>query len=111
MMVETEITRAALQTNKTPLCKWRGEIMACGTRRQRLVVDGNQTPFFIDSAMGVLAHRTQGDEHGLFGSGMGPSNFNRHGLRSAAILGSGRNIAVLKHRAEQMAFSSLETRI
>lgn len=92
--------------NNAPKIKWVSEMLACETRRQRLFVDGRETPFFIDSANGILAHRTTGYEHGLFGAGMGPIAGNRSGLRIAAILGAGPRIAELKHRAEQMALAS-----
>lgn len=94
-------------TNSGPVCRWCSEDFGSG-RRQRLYVDGVKTPFFVDSALGVQAHRTAGEEHCLLGSGMGPAGHNNNGLRSAAILGSGRNIHGLKHRAEQMALSALE---
>lgn len=90
-------------SNNPPKCVWRGEIMSCGSRRQCLHVDGRETPFFIDSAMGVMAHRSSGDEHGLFGAGMGP--IGRNGIRIAAELGSSSNVRALKQRAEQMAMA------
>lgn len=80
--------------------------MSCGTYRQRLSVDGVETAYFIDSARGILAHKTCGDEHGLFGSGMGALITRaKTPYRIAAILGSHQKIAILKHRAEQMALA------
>jgi hypothetical protein len=78
--------------------------MACGTRRQRLYVDGAETPFFIDSAA-TIGHRTQGCRHGLYGSSMGDEVRCRDGssYRIAAVLGGWPTIGLLKHRAEQMA--------
>jgi len=86
-------------------------MLACGTRRQRLYVNCVGTPFFVDSANGILTHRTQGSEHGLFGAGMHEcKNRDREGNPRyiAAILQSGSQVAVLKHRAEQMALARLE---
>jgi hypothetical protein len=78
-------------------------------RRQRLYVDGVETPYFVDSANGVRAHRTYGDEHGLFGAGLGDLIASaRIPYRIAACFGSGPKIALLKHRAEQMALSGGE---
>jgi hypothetical protein len=91
-------------TNNAPSLKWLSETLACGTRRQRLILDGAETPFFIDTANGVRAHRVDGFEHGLMGAGMGPEI--RPGLRIAAVLRSGSNVRQLKHVAEQMAASS-----
>jgi hypothetical protein len=92
-------------SNNGPACQWRSEDFGPG-RRQRLYVDGVKTPFFVDSALGVLAHRTAGDEHGLYGAGMGELVTQaKTPYRIAAILGSGRNIHRLKHRAEQMAMA------
>lgn len=87
--------------NNPPKATWRSTDLACGTLRQVLFVAGTETPFFIDSARGIRAHRTQGDEHGLYGAGMGPEI--RPGCRIAAVLGSSRSARILKHRAEQMA--------
>lgn len=95
--------------NQAPKTEWRGFAMACGTRRQRLWLNGIETPFFIDTANGLLAHRTQGQEHGLFGAGMhecAVRDLEGRQRYIAAVLGSGKKIAVLKHRAEQMALSS-----
>lgn len=89
-------------TNFPPSFKWVAHIMACGIRRQRLHMDGKETPFFIDSARGVRAHRSYGEEHGLWGSGLGsiPPGCK---YRIAAPFGCGRKIELLKHRAEQLA--------
>jgi len=97
-----------MTSNNPPKSKWRGIMLACGTRRQRLYVNEIETPFFVDSANGVLAHRTQGSEHGLFGAGMHECKIrDRQGNPRyiAAILGAGNKVAVLKHRAEQMALA------
>lgn len=77
--------------------------MSCGTRRQRLFLEGAETPYFIDSALGIRAHRSSGEEHGLYGAGMGAEV--RAGMRIAAPLGCGSNVKLLKHRAEQMALA------
>lgn len=89
------------QANLAPKTAWKSAVLACGTLRQRLFVGETETPFFIDSSRGQLAHRTEGNEHGLFGAGMGAEI--RPGRRIAAVLDSGRNVRLLKHRAEQMA--------
>lgn len=95
--------------NKAPKTTWRTTILACGTRRQRLHVNGVETPFFIDSANGISAHKSQGDEHGLYGAGMGPvPSGQKYGLRIAACLGSGGKVQILKHRAEQMAMADAD---
>jgi hypothetical protein len=88
-------------SNAGPATAWYSTELACGTKRQRLHIDGVETPYFIDSARGVCAHRSRGDEHGLWGAGMGVGA--RSGLPMAACLGSGSDIRALKHRAEQMA--------
>lgn len=94
------------KSNAAPKCKWHRVTMACGTIRQRLYVDGKETPWFVDSAA-VMAHRTQGDKHGLWGAGMSkPSRLS--GKRCAECFGSGPKIEPLKAKAEQMALSMLE---
>jgi hypothetical protein len=94
--------------NTAPKLVWRTIPQACGMRRQRLYANGSETPFFIDSAKGVLAHKSAGSEHGLYGSGMQIGA--RSGMAIAAELGSGRDVRILKHRAEQMALSMAEGR-
>src|SRR4051794_33085608 len=110
--MESEMSAAAAkQVNQGPVCKWHGIMLACGTRRQRLYVNGVETPFFVDSANGIAAHRTQGSEHGLFGAGMHECKIrDREGNTRycAALLASGKQVALLKHRAEQMALARLE---
>lgn len=93
-----------IHSNRPPKAIWQAAELACGTLRQRLFVSGTETPYFIDSARGIQAHRTQGDEHGLYGAGMGDEI--HPGCRIAAVLGSGRNVRLLKQRAEQMAFAA-----
>lgn len=96
-------------SNNTPSIKWFGVMLACGTRRQRLYVDGRETPYFVDSANGIRAHKTQGSEHGLYGAGMHECKIrDRQGNPRyiAALLGSGQKIAELKHRAEQYALAT-----
>jgi hypothetical protein len=95
------------KTNSAPKTKWIGETMACGTLRQRLFVDGAETPFFIDTAA-TIGHRTEGETHGLYGCGMGVEVRRKDGTtyRIAAILGSAARVSILKHRAEQMALGS-----
>lgn len=88
-------------SNNAPIVKWRGLMLACGTRRQRLFMNGQETPYFIDSANGIAANRTQGDEHGLYGAGMSEPHWLTK-RRIAACFGGGK-IADLKHRAEQYA--------
>lgn len=94
--------------NNAPKTKWVGHTMSCGTFRQRLYVDGFETPYFIDSARGIRAHKSQGEEHGLYGSGMYECKApGRDGEKRyiAAPLGSSQKISSLKHRAEQMALA------
>lgn len=86
-----------MSTNNAPKFRWWKADFG-HTVRQRLYVDGRETPYFIDSAQ-VAHHKTMGERHGLFGSGMSKGG-------CAAILGFGRSVAVLKHRAEQMATES-----
>jgi hypothetical protein len=90
-------------SNQAPKTEWRGFEMACGTKRQKLYVNGQETPFFIDSAK-VAAHRCYGEPHGLWGAGMSEPHW-RTGYRIAACLGMGKRVTILKHRAEQMALS------
>lgn len=80
-----------------------GAELACGTRRQRLYVNGTETPYFVDTAS-HRAHRTYGEPHGLFGAGLG--EMTSAGYRIAGCFGAGKKIAVLKHRAEQMALAA-----
>lgn len=93
-------------SNNAPTLKWHSQMLASGTRRQRLYLNGTETPFFIDSANGIRAHRSHGEEHGLYGAGMqecewrGPNGEKRY---IAAALDAGTRIEPLKHRAEQMA--------
>ena len=89
-------------SNNAPKTEWRGHVMACGTTRQRLYVDGAETPYFIDTT-DIRAHRTCGEKHGLWGAGLG--EMSRAGYRIAGCFGAGPKIAPLKHRAEQMALS------
>lgn len=91
-----------MTTNRPPKAIWFRLPLACGTVRQKLFIDGKETPFFIDTAS-TAAHRTTGEKHGLFGSGMGP--LTRAGYRIAGQLAAGGRIAPLKHRAEQMALA------
>lgn len=83
--------------NKAPTLKWWHFDLGPVTR-QRLYVNGTETPYFIDTAK-EHAHRIYGEKHGLFGAGMDPKGI-------AATLDFGPRIAVLKHRAEQMAFTA-----
>lgn len=92
-------------SNRAPETKWFSQVLASGVVRQRLYVDGNETPFFIDTS-DQRSHRTYGDRHGLYGSGMG--DMTSAGYRIAGCFGSARNIVPLKHRAEQMALSERE---
>lgn len=95
--------------NQAPKLKWYSEILACGTTRQFLFLDGQQTPFFIDSAR-YHAHRSLGQVHGLWGSGMGALIAEaKKPYRIAAPLGCGPKIEPLKHRAEQMAMLRITT--
>ena len=94
-------------SNNAPVCKWFSTTMVCGTVRQRLYVDGQETPYFVDSAA-TIGHRTQGDTHGLFGAGMGAEVRTRNGgsYRIAATLASAPKVSILKNRAEQFALAS-----
>ena len=94
-------------SNNAPKIQWIGQTMACGTHRQRLYVNSQETPYFVDSAA-TIGHRTQGDKHGLFGAGMGNVVRTRDGgsYRIAATLASAPKVAVLKHKAEQYALAT-----
>jgi hypothetical protein len=95
-------------TNNAPKLQWHSQMLASGTRRQRLYVDGAETPFFIDSANGIRAHKNQGDEHGLYGAGMHECEWrgqNGEKRYIAAALGTSVKVEPLKHRAEQMALA------
>lgn len=93
------------KNNNAPTCKWHRFELSCGTVRQRLYLDGRETPWFVDTAA-VLAHKCQGEKHGLWGAGL--SKPNRLGKRHAECFGCGPRIEPLKAKAEQMAFSMLE---
>lgn len=100
-MQSTNGTKGAeIMRNNAPKTEWRSHVMACGTSRQRLYVNGSETPFFIDSN-NLLGHRSFGDPHGLYGAGLG--DMVSAGYRIAGCFGSGKKTAPLKHRAEQMA--------
>jgi len=86
-----------MDTNNGPKVKWWSTDFG-HTVRQRLYVNGNETPYFVDSAH-TAGHKSQGDEHGLYGSGMHPKGI-------ALLLASGRRVTPLKHRAEQMALEA-----
>jgi hypothetical protein len=90
-------------SNNAPKTQWFKQVMACGTERQRLYVDGRETPFFIDTAQ-VAAHKTYGERHGLWGAGMSEPHWRTQN-RIAACLGCGPKITPLKARAERMALS------
>lgn len=90
--------------NNGPEIKWWSDTLACGTRRQRLFVDGRETPFFIDTAK-YKAHRSYGDTHGLWGAGLGKFVEAKTPYRTAGFFGNGKKIQRLKHRAEQLALA------
>lgn len=92
-------------SNNAPKCVWRSHILSCGSNRQFLYVNDTETPWFIITAE-VRSLRTDGERHGLWGAGMSDPHW-RTGARIAACFGSGRKIAPLKHRAEQMALNAI----
>lgn len=102
-------TRAGAQDmdNKAPKTQWFKNIMACGTERHRLFLNGTETPFFIDVAQ-QIQHRSQGSKVGIYGSGLGDEVRRHDGstYRIAGFFGGFDKIAVAKHRAEQMAMSA-----
>ncbi len=90
--------------NNPPVAKWFSNVMACGTVRHRLYVDGKEAPYFIDVASN-LAHRSYGGKIGLWGSGMG-HEIQRHDgstYRIAGFLGNFAKISEAKDRAERRA--------
>jgi len=62
--------------------------------RQRLYIDGKETPYFVDKAS-CRAHFTDGMPVGLYGSGMHPSG-------CAAAFGGFKRIRDAKARALQL---------
>lgn len=86
-------------SNNAPSLKWISVDHLHSVRRQRLFINGHETPYFIDDSKGVVAFRTQGDRYGLYGAGMSERGH-------AVVLGSANRIPVLKHRAEQFAMES-----
>jgi hypothetical protein len=97
------------RSNNAPVVKWFGFTLSCGILRQRLFINGVETPFFVDTAPNS-SHRTYGKKHGLFGAGMG-EEIQRHdgsSYRIAATLASSNKIAGLKHNAEQQALSCID---
>lgn len=89
---------ASTRNNNAPKVRWWPFDLG-PVKRQRLYVDGRESPYFVDTAR-VHGHETYGEKHGLFGAGMDPKGL-------AATLGFGPHIAVLKHRAEQMALAGI----
>jgi len=89
-------TDMAQKTNNAPEVFWQDFMLACGTRRYRLFVDGTQTKYFVDRAS-HRAHFAYGDRCGLWGAGMDKSG-------CAGYLGGGSATTPLKHKAEQLAF-------
>lgn len=89
-----------IRSNNAPSCTWVDDSDFCpeGVTRQRLILNGQRTPFFIDVSERI-AHRTEGSKCGLFGAGMHPKGF-------ALTLASGPRVGPLKHRAEQMAMEA-----
>jgi hypothetical protein len=90
-------------SNRAPEFLWHSQALPCGTRRDRLWIDGQQTPYFIDSTE-VVRHRIargSNEPHALFGSGQGAPSIN--GTRGAAVIATGAAIERLMHRAEQLA--------
>lgn len=73
----------------------QSKYMPEGVKRQRLFADGMETPFFIDVSDRV-AHRSEGQRCGLYGSGMSPSGH-------AKVIRSGPTITPLKATAEKLA--------
>lgn len=90
-------------SNNAPKVRWWPMELACGTKRQRLYIDGVETPYFIDSAR-YHAHRSYGHKHGLWGSGMGKQT--SAGWCCAGFFGGADTLSVLKQRAEQMALTA-----
>jgi hypothetical protein len=90
----------AKTSNNAPSLKWVKLPHFGVLRRQRLFLNGRETPYFVDTAL-TIAHYTQGDRHGLFGSGMSERG-------CAVTLGSASKVSVLKHRAEQYALERVQ---
>lgn len=86
----------ATATNSAPKANWWKTDFG-STERQRLFLDGHETPFFVVTAK-KSHHSIAGQRHGLFGSGMSERG-------NAALLSCGPQIATLKHRAEQLAMN------
>lgn len=92
-------------TNNPPRIHWHAiEFGGDTIRRQRLYVDGRETPYFVDEAL-CHAHRTYGEKYGLHGAGMGKEVRRRDGTtyQIAATLDFGPKIAPLKAKAERLA--------
>src|ERR1019366_9067421 len=92
------------KSNRPPRTRWFKATMACGTERHRLYVNGNETPYFIDSAI-LIGHRFQGERYGLHGSGMGAEIRRRDDstYQIALCLDIGSKILPLKMKAERLA--------
>jgi hypothetical protein len=86
-----------MSANNAPVTIWRAYVIGA-MKRQRLYVNGRETPYFVDTALAAYA-RTYGEKHALFGSGMSAAG-------TAACLGFGRLLAPLKHKAEQLALEA-----
>jgi hypothetical protein len=83
-------------SNNAPSVKWTTVAHVTAVHRQRLLLNGKETPYFVDDSRGVAAFRAQGDRYGLWGAGM-------HKSGCALLLRSAGKISVLKHAAEQFA--------
>lgn len=92
--------------NSAPKTVWRRVPQACGTVRHFLWIDGREAPYFIDVSERI-AHRSYGERIALWGSGMGDEvrRYDGSTYRIAGFLGGFRNLALAKHRAEQVALA------
>lgn len=92
---------AGAAKNNAPSTKWVKLPHFGAQLRQKLLLNGLETPYFVVTA-NTRAHYTDGDRHGLFGAGM-------HESGCALTLGSASKVSVLKHRAEQYALERQST--
>ena len=84
--------------NNAPFTKWFSTELG-NVKRQRLYVNGQETRYFIDTALASYT-KTYGERHGLYGSGMSESG-------CAGVIDFGPHIAKLKQKAEQLAFKDM----
>lgn len=89
----------AVSGNHAPRCEWAVFPEGWGNSHRRLIVNGEPSDYFIRSAERSHHRHYRRHKHTLLGSGMHPNG-------GAAVLETGPRVALLMHRAEQMALGA-----